>query len=135
MSFGRQNLEAAAYVFEKSHGRQLEVSELSAIQDAGFAILSPDVIADMIWSALEEPQDSEYRIEAYWALGKLARMNDKLRFINALRIEIERDIQASYQIMIALDNMDEHIFSRPGVCCNEDTLNKMDALVYLERQK
>ena len=135
MSFARENLEGAAYVFEKFHGRKLDSIDISVIEDAGLAALLPDVIADMIWSALEEPQDIDYRMAAYWALGKLARKEDKERFVSALRAEVKNERRVAYQIMIALDNMNEQVFSRSGVSFDEDTLNESDAMAYLGNQK
>lgn len=76
----------------------------------------------------------DYRSLAYWALGKLGRKTDKRRFVDALRREVQGDMQVAYQILIALENMDEPVFSRDGVSCAEDELNRRDALAYLATQ-
>jgi hypothetical protein len=133
MQFLRQNIEVAAYLFEKSHGSQLDPKELSVIENAGLTTPSPDIIANAIWSALEEPQDIDYRMAAYWALGKLARKEDKWKFINALEAEIKGQMHVAYQIMVALDNMGEPIFSRNELSFCDIALNNSDALAYIEK--
>jgi hypothetical protein len=129
-----EKLEAAAYLFEKSHGNRLTPGEISAIEKAGLAAASPNAVADDIWRALGTSKPNDYRASAYWALGKLARKADKPRFVAALRVELQQDGRVAYQIMIALANLGEPVFSRKSVRCDEDEVNRQDALSYLDAQ-
>lgn len=136
MSFPRESLEVAGYLFEQAHGRVLAPSEISAVEDAGFLSASPEEVAGTIWSTLATASlPSDYRTSAYWALGKLARKKDKKRFIEALRQEVQTDIRVAYQILVALENMAERVFSRDSVSFDEDELNRRDALAYLSAHK
>lgn len=135
MTFPREKLEGAGYLFERSHGNRLGAYETSVIEEAGLSSAGPSEVADAIWGALTGPMSREYRLAAYWALGKLGRKGDKQKLVTALRREVQEDVQVAYQILIALDNMDEPVFSRSGVSYDEDELNLRDAMAYLESQK
>lgn len=132
MSFPAAHLEAAAYLFEQSHGNRPSYYELTLIKKAGLSEAPPAEVADAIWRALAGEPENPYRTTAYWALGKLARSEDKEKFVAALRREAPRDIRVGFQIMIALGNLGEPIFSRSGVGYNEDELNRQDAIAYLK---
>jgi hypothetical protein len=128
-------IEAAGYRFEQCRGRQLAASELSLIRQAGFQDVDPKRLADLLWDTLAKPQPAEYRTSAYWALGKRGDKTDKAKLISALRTEVEAHIRVGYQIMIALDNLGEPVFSRDSRGYHDDDENRRDALAYLARQR
>ena len=70
---------------------------------------------------------------AYWVLG--TKRDEKLVpfFLQQLRIELTRDMNCAYQIMIALEDVDEEVFSdeRSSYSFDEDDLNRRDAVAYL----
>ena len=114
-----QFLSAAAQRFEQERG----VRPSAANED----------IASKIWSALDADLPEGLRSAAYWALGKRCRKDYKQRFVAALQSEICRSSSVSYQIMIALEDLDEHVFSpeRSGASILEAKQNIADAERYL----
>ena len=82
-------------------------------------------------------EDEGSRAVAYWALSK--RYDKALipDFKNWLKIELaSKDKTAVYQILIALDNVDEPVFGKDrdgGYAAHETTLNIRDAENYLKK--
>ena len=78
--------------------------------------------------------EGKYRRQAYWALGK-RRDKNLISFLRErLRIEMSRDPDATYQILIALDDLQEPVFSerREGhYSVLDEELNLDDARAYL----
>src|SRR5258708_7500464 len=118
MRFPQEAIAAAAFAFEAARGNELGEFEETKIAKYGLTNVDPDVIArELIPSVRDESKsDSAYRQQAYWALGKKFDASLLPFFTEALRLEVERDLDATYQIMIALDNLGEPVFSaaRPG---------------------
>jgi hypothetical protein len=94
-------------------------------------------LAARIWGALETDLPEELRGSAYWALGKRCRKEDTKRFVAALRHEVSRSSSVSFQIMIALDNLDEPVFAsgRSGALILEAEQNLADAERYLAKTR
>lgn len=116
-------LSKAAELFEQQRGEQPSAASES--------------LAARIWGALESDLPEELRGSAYWALGKRRRKEDKKRFVAALQHEISRSSSVSYQVMIALDNLDEPVFAygRSGASILEAEQNLADAERYLAKTR
>ena len=110
--FTLSQLEAVAYRFEMAGGRSLDQSESDCVMASGFQSVELLILADRICGWLDSSPDltSDFRSPAFWALGKSydSRLVDFFR--RHLAREIERDMTVAYQIMIALDNLDEPVW-------------------------
>ncbi|MBI5381573.1 MAG: hypothetical protein HZA31_06710 [Opitutae bacterium] len=116
-------LSEAAELFERQRGKPPSAA-------------SEDVAA-RIWAALGTGLPEELRGSAFWALGKRCQKEDKKRFVAALQHEVSRSSSVSYQIMIALDNLDEPVFAigRSGASLLEAEQNLADAERYLAKTR
>jgi hypothetical protein len=114
-----------------------EAAEFFSSQGGSQASAASDEIAARIWSALDVGLPEELRVTAYWALGKRSQKEDKRRFVAALEREITRSHSTCYQIMIALDNLGEPVFSsaRAGSSVLEAEQNVADAKRYLTQAR
>ena len=124
---------AAGLLFERERGVPLDPSDHDGIRDAGLDSATTGEVAARVWTALSEDLSEESRGAAYWALGKSYRKEEKDRLVSALKIEVGRRAAVAYQIMIALDNLDEPVFSpdRSGYSVLEAAQNLADAERYL----
>lgn len=135
MRIPESSITAAAFLFESLRGATLRSHELGEIRKAGLDDVDPELLARELKSliASEHKGDSRDRQQAYWALGK--KLDHVLiPFYQAqLRLELRRDMFAVYQIMIALQDLDESIFDphRSGYSCHDYELNRLDAERYL----
>ena len=137
MRFPENAISAAAFHFEKSNGSQLSEFEASEIERHGLSEIDPELVAKELRAAVHDnyKTDSTYRQQAYWALGK--RFDSALiPFLRErLQLELRRDLIAVYEIMIALDNLEEPVFSNLRDCSvamHEYELNRKDAEAYLD---
>ena len=126
---------AAAYLFEQANGRALDEFEIGEIACHGLSGADPALISETLKSAVldEAKSDPAYRHTAYWALGKRVDRELLSFFRDRLELELLRDLETAYQIMIALHNLDEPVFSksRTGYGVREHALNRKDAEIYL----
>ena len=136
--FPREALAAAAYRFEQANGNRIQLAEFDEIMRHQLTRTDPDELAQAIHKTVTSGEaDADYRASACFALGK--KMDDELLafFRGRLELEVEaEELPVIYQIMIALDNLDEEIFApeRDGASSsNEHDLNLRDARAYLER--
>jgi hypothetical protein len=135
MQFSKELVMAAALVFEAANGRRLESCERSEIRDHGLTNVDASelsrALVDMIESDSEDVVGD--RGAVYWALGK--RFDQALLpfFRKQLGVELQRSMDAAYQIMIALDNLNEPIFAEERSSYSFDAydLNRRDADRYL----
>lgn len=139
MIFPENALAAAAFLFEGLNGHSLGSFEKSEIDKCDLAATDPEKISGAIRMAIEQDHKSSstYRQTAYWALGKLHDPGLLPFFEKQLHLELQRDLLAVYQIMIALDNLDEPVFSdeRPGSTAHEYDRNREDARRWLENRR
>lgn len=135
LSFDAARLLAAALLFEQKRGRTLSREEEAEIQAAGLYRRATDYVAEEIWHLVTHDPDPSLRGTAYWSLGKLMREGDRARLIEALGREVTKDGDAMYQVMIALDNLGEEVFSRSSVSVKDVEQNREDALAYLRGQE
>ena len=138
MEIERGHFEAIGYIFEKANGRGHDGFEDGQIAQSPFRHATPDGLAERIVDILDEgpDHDARYRTAAYWALSKREDHGLLPKFQRWLRREAaEKDPAAVFQLMIALDNLDEPIFAedRDGsYSALEEALNLRDAGRYLE---
>lgn len=131
-------IAAAAYLFEWALTKQIDQYELSVITEAGLQDADPAQIATLMRDSLENSTelDAGYRGGCFWALGK--RCDSELRdfFQHHLAIELNQDMGVAYQIMIALENLGESIWTdyrlRGGLL--DEELNREAALQYLKNK-
>lgn len=137
MRFPGNAIVAAAYLFDKANGNKLTEFEADEIERHGLSEIDPELVARELRSTVCEDYktNSTYRQHAYWALGKLFDANLIPFFKERLAEELRRDLIAVYQILIALDNLEQPVFSegRDGsVAMHEYEMNRADAKAYLE---
>jgi hypothetical protein len=130
-------LSAAGFAFEKQRGITLGPFELSAIEEFSLADANCAQLANEIWDSLAGEKPDAYRVAAYWALGKQLNGSDKPKFVSALVRELPKSAHATYQIMVALENLGERVFNpnRGGTTYDEAELNLADAAAYLIRAR
>jgi len=133
------NLRAAAYIFERANGYELQDYQRDEIKKAGYDNKAASILALEIINLLKchNDMDSDSRITAYWALGKRQDKNLLNFFQESLNEETAKDIRVAYQIMIALEDIGENIFGKDrqenGYSFDEDELNRRDAIDYLSK--
>lgn len=138
MHFTEDMISAAAFAFEAVYGHPHGDMEKSEINRHGFNGIETNVLCREFIRLIELEQDDatgSKRCAAYFALGK--KLDPALLpFLQKqLRIEVQRDMETAYQIMIALDNLNEPVFNkdRSSYSSGEDELNLPDAMDYLAR--
>lgn len=137
MDINHDFLMAAGLRFERERGVPHAPFEKAEVDEAGLANTDPDELARTIWEWLDGVgADSEWRNCAYWALGKRYDPRDRAPLVAALRRELLRDVDAAYQVMIALDNIGEPVFApeRMGRSALDRAENRADAERYLLAQ-
>ena len=139
MRLTKIQMEEAVVLFEEDIGHSgndytqkiLAASDLRHIEVAELE----QVILDGLNNGLYT--NEETRISAYWALSK--RYNQELipAFKKWLKTEIDlKDHNAVYQLLIALDNLEEPVFNadrKGGSGAHETELNFRDGRDYLEK--
>ena len=137
MHLNKKQLEAATYIFEKDNGPEHGEYEANAIDEAAIYSFSNEQLEKFIVDSLSSDL---YIIEAdrtmaYWALSKRFNKNLIPFFTERLAFELEKDCSnALFQLMIALDNLEEPVFNkdRSGYAFDEIELNVKDASHYLK---
>ncbi len=130
-----ERLLAAAFKFEHERGVALDDHDHALIAWAGFdQVPIVDIVSQLLASIETVLRPAGVKCTGYWALGKL--YSDELLpfFRQALAVEINDDREAVYQLLIALDNLNEPVFGadRSGSYSSSETdLNLRDAHNYL----
>lgn len=136
MCFPDDAILATAFFFELARGVPLGQYEVSEIQKHGLNSIDPELLARKLRHLIttEHKGDSKDRQQAYWALGKKRDSGLISFFRDQLRLELGRDMIATYQIMIALQDIGEPTFGsdRSGYSFDDYELNRRDAESYLE---
>jgi hypothetical protein len=138
MKLTNDQLEASAYVFEKSNGNKKSEYEEKVIAESGLNNLKPIELETQIINGINNGlySDSKERISAYWALSKIHKIELIPNFKKWLKTELEqKNTDTVYQLMIALGNLEEPIFNtdRNGSSAfNETEMNLRDATAYLK---
>ena len=121
MRYGAEDVREAAFLFEETRGKgSVEADRLAR-----------ELVASVREDAEDEPG---YRGSAYWALGKRCDRELVPFFRERLAVELGRDVQAVYQILIALEDAGEEVFSpaRSSRSVLDVEMNRADAVRYLE---
>lgn len=120
MRYGEEDVREAAFLFEETRGKgSVEADRLAR---------------ELVASVMEDPEDDPgYRGSVYWALGKRCDPALVPFFRERLELELERDVEAVYQILIALEDAGEAVFSpaRLSRSVMDHEMNRADALGYL----
>ena len=138
MKLTNDQFEASAYIFERANGNKKSEYEEKVIAESGLDNLKPIEIENQIINGIDSGfySDSKERISAYWSLSKIHKTELIPNFKKWLKVELENEnAHPVYQLMIALGNLEEPIFSidRNGSSAfNETELNLRDARKYLE---
>ncbi len=138
MELTEKDFKTVLFVFEAQNGFPVSSEKEELISDAGLNNPDMDALTDYLVNLLDMkmPEDVEQRISAYWALSKRADIALIPKFQNWLKQELSSGSSDTiFQIMIALDNFDEPVFSpdREGGYAAIDTdLNLRDARNYLD---
>lgn len=137
MKFDHEKLTAAGFIFEKENGNTLSEFELEAILESNIESIEAEKLEEIIHDGLNQNlyPEIDLRISAYWALSK--RFNQKLlqSFRNWLKFEFENgNTDAFFQLMIAIDKLDEPIFhgKRTSRSFDENEMNIRDVKEYLK---
>ena len=131
-------LEAIVCLFDQANGRELASYETSQLLEHSLNGEDPVSISKLLVDLIRRDKslDAYYRLAVYWALSK--RYDKELIpfFVERLIIELTLGDEAIYQLLIALDNLDEAVFGqdRDGSYSILDTdLNRRDAKLYLTK--
>ncbi len=138
MDFSQETLLAAGCRFEQVNGAPSRELEDGWVEDAGFTDVDPDELGAWIMASIDDSNknNKECRRRAYWALGKKYDAKLISYFIDRLKVEVQRDVEAAYHILIALDNLGEEPFGdRNSHGTDDHDLNRLDAMAYLDGRK
>jgi len=139
MKLNQDQFEALTYIFERVNGNIKSEYENEIIKESGIGDFDPNALEKIVVDGINNGTyiNSSEKISAYWALGKRYNRNLIPNFRKWLTDEIKlNDIQAVYQILISLSNMDEPVFNsdrKGGSAFYETELNLRDAKDYLEK--
>lgn len=124
---------AAVFLIEQEHGNVLGEYELNAIKESGLNNLTLGEITRSIKNFINSDLSSKEELfnTAIFALGKKRDPELKAFFIAILKSTIDSNIEAAYQAMIALDNLNEPILTNSS-SITEHELNYKLGKEYLE---
>ncbi|MEM6717766.1 MAG: hypothetical protein AAF611_00480 [Bacteroidota bacterium] len=136
MIFKNDQFVAIAFLFEKGNGNALGEYEESVVNHSKLKTIPLEQLETFIIEGLHE---NAYKVEktrtsAYWALSKRYNANLIPHFKVWLQKEVDaKKSTALFQLMIALDKLDEPVFhpNRAGKAFDEVELNLRDAKHYL----
>ena len=136
MKLSEDELLAVAFIFEQRNGNENDDWETAIInQNSHLTNLDSETLKNKLIEDLDNGayNSDEERIQAYWVLSKA---NDKKlvkHFRKWLEVEFGNlNSKAVYQILIALQNFNETVFSRTSTSIWEEELNMLDARIYLK---
>ncbi len=136
MTLSKKDLEACAYLFEFENGNtqqdfRQEIVAASNVHDKEISELEAIIVSGI---ENELYPEEALRTTAYWALSKRFKSALVPFFNMCLQEEFEeRNNDALFQVMIALDNLEVPVFNsnRSGYSSFEVDLNYRDAKEYL----
>lgn len=137
MEISADNLFLVALIFEQANGNRLDENDVLLIEKSTLSNCSAEYLEAALVESLNAGRPTSYRASVYWALGK--RFNRELipDFKKWMAQELQnQEFGAVYQLLIALDNLEEPVFGndRNGSYSAMDTkLNVRDAKIYLEK--
>ncbi len=130
-------LKAACHYIMRYNGMNLYDNESALVEEFIPKDISIKKLKGVIVKTLIRDKNlpDEMRCLSYFALGKLYNSELIPFFVERLKIEIERDSKSAYQIMTALDNLDQKIFSSNSNSIFNIEQNLEDAEKYLSNEK
>jgi len=133
--FGVRELMSLALRFERAYAASLRCPDSRASGELDVEGQELDFLAATIRETLaaEAGLDPIILSAAYFALGKRCDPADVPFLRDRLKVELNRDPQVLFQVMIALENMGEDVFSpeRDSYSILDAELNRSDAIRYL----
>lgn len=128
-------MEAAAYLFEKENDSHLSKSHEEFLHSFFDNKMSTLEVKEIIIEAIKEDKiDEPLKNMAFWALGKLFDASLKPFFVRCLKSAVRTaDHPCIYQLMIALDNLGENIFTKKIANSLEEEENLFQAKEYLQK--
>ena len=136
MKFTNDQFTEIAFIFEKENGNIHTDFEKEILSESTLSKLKPTELEKIIINGLNTGiyKNEDERVSGYWALSKTGNKNLISNYQKWLKTELENENEiAIYQILIALDRLDEPVFNknRSGQSVNEIGLNIKDAKAYL----
>ena len=138
MKLSNNQLEEAAYIFEKQNGNSNSEYERRIIFESDLLQFSTIELEIKIVDGLKNQiyVEENERVSAYWALSKIGNSKLISNFKEWLKSEVENNnSNAIFQLLIALDRLDEKAFheNRMSRYFDETELNLRDAIQYLKK--
>jgi len=114
MSLTPEQVEAAAFLFEKENGNVLGDLEKGVVEDSNLEGRELREIKKELIDSVTFPTEinAQHRCGIYWALSKTFDSDLIGWWTSQLRKEVENKTECIFQILIALDNLEEPIFDR-----------------------
>ncbi len=136
MKFTSNQFTEIAFLFERANGNIHSDYERKIINESSLKKIDRDYLKEQIIDGINSKiyADAALRTNAYWALSKLPNPNLIPNLRKWLKLELENNEMGTlFQIMIALSNLEEPVFSnkRSGFAFDEIELNRRDAQQYL----
>lgn len=136
MRFPPEQVHAAAFLFEKENGNVLGNYEEGVVADSKLEGRDPRELKKELIESVTFPTElnEQDRTPVYWVLSKTFDSELIEWWTSQLRKEVEDETGCVFQILIALDNLEEPVFgkgrSSRSIC--ETELNLRDARNYLD---
>lgn len=138
MKLTNHQFTEVAFIFEEAKGSfhsELEKKIIAESELTKFSVKELlKIIVDGINSGIYNSEED--RVSAYWCLSKISDKKLILDFRKWLLFEIEnKNSTAIFQILIALDKLDESVFNKRRTSRDvfETELNLEDAKIYLRK--
>ncbi|WP_204347112.1 hypothetical protein [Psychroserpens algicola] len=138
MKFTQHQFTEIAFIFEKSNGNNHSNYEKDIIAKSELTKFNTTEIEELIVNGINSgiyKKEAE-RVSGYWALSKTRNRKLITEFRKWLLTELNLDNGiAIFQILVALDRLDEQVFhkSRNSRGVDEIELNINDAKYYLNK--
>jgi len=136
MSFTPNQIEAAGLLFEEENGNVLGDYEKGVVAESDLEGRELREVKNELIDSVTFPTElnAHDRCGIYWALSKTFDSDLIGWWTSQLRNEVENKTECVFQIMIALDNLEEPIFveDRSGYSTLETEFNLRDARNYLD---
>ena len=138
MKLTNDQFTEVAFIFEKENGNFHSDFEKNIIAESVLTKYKTTELEKIIVIGLNSGiyENEDERVSAYWSLSKIGNRNLIADFKKWLLNELENENGiAIFQILIALDRLDEPAFNknRTGQAFDETELNIRDAKNYLKK--
>ena len=138
MKLTNEQFTEVAFIFEKENGNSHSNFEKGIIAESKLTEFKTSELEQIIVDGLNSGiyKTEEERVSGYWSLSKIGNRNLITDFKKWLLTELENENGiAVFQILFALDRLDEPVFNknRTGQGVDETELNVRDAKQYLKK--